>query len=722
MKKIFIASALLLSTHSNALTTQYGALVFGDFTSPHSTSIGPLAIGQNASFNGYSILYDNTNFPSDEYSLIIGGDLSYKSGRIYQGSAIVKGNISQVSETIYLGLAEGATLASSSVLPIDFDLLKQDSVKYSSILSEQESVGTVNYQWGGLYLEGDCTSPTQVFNLDGYQLEDAHTLALNCIPEDATLIVNISGDKPNFKPLSNISLSDFTNHRQRTIFNIYEATSLSISGVALEGFVLAPNADVNAPSGNSNVGIIANSWQGSMSLGYLPFEGNLPIETGPAPIQADVKWHWQESNFMPEYVQVMGTPIVGQLNDDNGDGSIDSADVADVIVVTFANNQYTKPGVVRALSGIDGAELWDYSDGPVYSDPRFTPALADLDADGLIDIVVADNATNEVRIINNEGIVKRAFSREDKYVGNVSISDLDSDGVAEILVGTSAYSYSSGLLYNLGLWRPDYVIFDADGDQNQDYFGGGTLYDASGNIVWSYSGWTTAWFSSVANLDEDPQPEIVVTIAGTTPTSHTIAALNHDGTVIWEKVGVPGNGGGAQTIGVFLEDDKLGIAYAAFDKLIMLNASGEQIWSVDIFDKSGKMGVTSFDFDGDGRDEVIYQDHHKVEVLDSLTGKSLLSVENSTDTLWEYPIVVDLEGDNNAELIIVANNYSSEWNSHNGVRVFGSASEQKPWKHATRIWNQHSYHQTNISQSGEVPKYEQASWLLNNSYRSSTMK
>lgn len=722
MKNIITASMLLLSPHSTALTTQYGALIFEGFTSPHSSSSGPLAIGGHANLNGYSVLYDDVPFSPEDYALTVGGNLSYQSGRIYKGSAIVKGDISNVSEAIYLGLAENATLTSSSELPIDFDALKFHNVETSMLLSKVEDVGTVTYQWGGLYLEGDCASSTQVFNLDGHQLEGAHTLALSCVPEDATVVVNISGDKANFKPLSNISLADFTPYRQRTIFNLYEATSLSLSGVAVEGLILAPLADVHAPSGASNVGIIANSWKGSMSLGYLPFEGNLPTDGSSPPIKANFKWHWQKTNFMPEYVQVMATPLVAQLNDDNEDGRVNSDDVADVIVVSFANGQYTKPGVVRALSGIDGSELWDYSDGIVYSDPRFTPALADLDNDGLIDIVVADNVTQEVRIISNEGLLKKSFPRNDIFVGNISIADLDGDGVAEFLVGTSVYNYSSGLLYSLGLWRPDYVIFDVDGDAIQDYFGGGTLYDASGNILWSYSGNTTAWFSSISNLDNDPQPEIVVTVPGTSPTGHTIAALDHDGTVIWEKVNVQGNGGGAQAIGKFFEDGKPGIAYSAYDKLVMLNATGEQIWSVDIWDRSGKMGVTSFDFDGDGRDEVIYQDHHKVAILDSLTGKSLFDVDNSTATLWEYPIIADLEGDDNAELIIVANDYSADWNSHKGVRVFESSNKKMPWQNATRIWNQHSYHQTNITQDGKIPQYELPSWLLNNSYRSSTLR
>lgn len=98
---------------------------------------------------------------------------------------------------------------------------------------------------GGIYLEGDCSSDFHVFNVDGIALEKAHTLALSCVPEGATVIVNINGNINDFKPLSNISLSDFIPNRTKTVFNLYEATSLSISGVAIEGLLLAPFADIS---------------------------------------------------------------------------------------------------------------------------------------------------------------------------------------------------------------------------------------------------------------------------------------------------------------------------------------------------------------------------------------------------------------------------------------------------------------------------------------------
>lgn len=118
----------------------------------------------------------------------------------------------------------------------------------------------------------------------------------------------------------------------------------------------------------------------------------------------------------------------------------------------------------------------------------------------------------------------------------------------------------------------------------------------------------------------------------------------------------------------------------------MYNAKGELVWSVENDDiGSGKIGVSAYDFDADGIDEVLVQDHFKVRILDGQTGKELAVIDSSTGTLWEYPIVVDLEGDDNAEMIVVANNYDSKYSINKGVYVYQSAQADKPWTNATRI-------------------------------------
>ncbi|CSI67973.1 hemolysin-like protein [Vibrio cholerae] len=66
--------------------------------------------------------------------------------------------------------------------------------------------------------------------------------------------------------------------------------------------------------------------------------------------------------------------------------------------------------------------------------------------------------------------------------------------------------------------------------------------------------------------------------------------------------------------------------------------------------------------------------------------------------MWEYPVVADLEGNNNASLIMVANDYDRESQVNHGVFVYESANPSKPWRNA------------------------QPSWLTHNSFRSATIR
>ncbi|HEX9020576.1 MAG TPA: CARDB domain-containing protein [Nitrospirota bacterium] len=49
------------------------------------------------------------------------------------------------------------------------------------------------------------------------------------------------------------------------------------------------------------------------------------------------------------------------------------------------------------------------------------------------------------------------------------------------------------------------------------------------------------------------------------------------------------------------------------------------------------------------------------------------------------------------------------------MRVYGAKNND--WVGARGIWNQESYHVTNVNDDGTIPQYESPSWLLNNTYR-----
>lgn len=174
---------------------------------------------------------------------------------------------------------------------------------------------------------------------------------------------------------------------------------------------------------------------------------------------------------------------------------------------------------------------------------------------------------------------------------------------------------------------------------------------------------------------------------------------------------------------VTVDQSHMGIVYAGYNAVDMYDAKGNKVWSVANNDtNSGKIGVSAYDFTGDGIDEILVQDRLRMRILDGKTGRVMSTIANSSGTLWEYPIVVDLAGNNNASLIMVANDYDRESQVNHGVFVYESADASKPWKNATRTWNQYAFSFSDINANGTVPANAQPSWLTHNSFRSATIR
>ena len=66
-------------------------------------------------------------------------------------------------------------------------------------------------------------------------------------------------------------------------------------------------------------------------------------------------------------------------------------------------------------------------------------------------------------------------------------------------------------------------------------------------------------------------------------------------------------------------------------------------------------GSSVFDFEGDGSSEVIYNDECYSRVYRGKDGSELYKIANSSATIHEMPVLVDDDGDNHTELLVVAN-------------------------------------------------------------------
>ncbi|MBK8253817.1 MAG: VCBS repeat-containing protein [Polyangiaceae bacterium] len=133
-------------------------------------------------------------------------------------------------------------------------------------------------------------------------------------------------------------------------------------------------------------------------------------------------------------------------------------------------------------------------------------------------------------------------------------------------------------------------------------------------------------------------------------------------------------------------------------------------------DSSQVTSSSVFDFNGDGAAEVIYNDECFFRVYDGLSADVLFKHPSPSRTRIENPIVADVDNDGNAEIVFPSNNEaaacSSGINFPNGIAVWGDSSDS--WVSARRIYNQHAYHVTNVTEGGQIPKEEPESWKVYN--------
>ncbi|MSP61595.1 MAG: hypothetical protein EXR72_14905 [Myxococcales bacterium] len=435
-----------------------------------------------------------------------------------------------------------------------------------------------------------------------------------------------------------------------------------------------------------------------------------------------VKWEWQDSKVLPTYNQIMMTPVVADL-----DGNC----MPDVVFSTFAQSNYSTDGVVRAVRGDGKGELWNVTDPALRVGPGAQLALADVDGDGRVE-VFACHESKAVLALNSDGSKK--WLSADKPCGGYdapSVADLNHDGIPEVVVGFAVHNAQNGALIgnppvvktygNYGVYS---TVAELDGDMQNgmEIVGGGAVYRMDGKLYWDKSGGDLG-YPAVADLDGDGHPDVVSVV----PAKNVVYAYKSDGTLIWgpkdvnNGVATPKGptGGGPPTIADFDGDGKPDVATAGgYGYLVLNGQTGKVLWhSTMTTDTSSRVtGSSVFDFEGDGLAEAVYNDERNLRVYDGKTGKVLVKLCSTSGTLWENPIVVDVDADDHAEIVVMNNNYGINMcdqdlgggMSHSGFKVIGDAQDR--WVRTRRIWNQHAYHVTNVGDDARVPKVEPSNW------------
>ncbi|MBX7196187.1 MAG: hypothetical protein K1X94_29290 [Sandaracinaceae bacterium] len=464
------------------------------------------------------------------------------------------------------------------------------------------------------------------------------------------------------------------------------------------------------------------------------------------PFDAPVLERWWPGGHAverPSSVNVCATPMV--IDPDSTDGG----DIHPIVAFVSYGSLEDEQGVLRLWDPMTD-ETISYPSDPAQTGPfeaSTNIAAGDIDGDGFAEFVglgVYDSAY----AVNHDGTllwmspyptaIDRGDRRNRSIGGAPTFADLDGDGNVEVVIGRWILDGRTGALIANGandtsrgvnqMLGPISCVADLDEDGVQEVIAGNAAIRLDGSYMWvndeAYDG-----FCAVADLLDDSGPEVALVARG------WIRLLdNLDGHVLWQRQieGISGRpGGGPPTIGDFDGDGDVELAiahasqYGVYDPDCLgpgdpagCGNAGLRWLAPSDDGSSSTTGSSLFDFNGDGRTEVVYNDQYAFFVFDGMTGTTLFTHPNSSRTRTENPTIADVDADGNAEIIFSANAeafFLRPRLTEPGVFIWGDGRGR--WVGARRIWNQHAYHITNVTETGLVTHPETPSWREANNYR-----
>lgn len=418
----------------------------------------------------------------------------------------------------------------------------------------------------------------------------------------------------------------------------------------------------------------------------------------------DLQCEWtkpEAGDPYPTSIHVLTTPLVANLPTASGTaGEI-------VIVTSDGGADATLGGRIRILNGQTCQQIEVISAGGPVRDAA-TPAIADLDGDGNMDIVARLNAAQG----GNGGLIAFKFNGTKYDVmwtapaagdagkgawDGISIHDIDDDGKPEIIGrGGEVNNGQTGAMIaaaNPAIFLiSDPVVGDVDGDKKAElvankvfrwsgkawaeaYPGLGVATAADAPAFYGFADFGTR--SGPGKFDatkKDGKAEVVgVGPIGGNEATGVVRIYTLEGEPLLNNVMPPGakctggqalgERGGPPTIGDFDGDGMPELAsagafaYRVFDLGCASggackDAAKSILWESPTQDcTSGMTGSTIFDFEGDGTAEAIYADECFVRVYNGKTGEVLFSTYRNSATWWEQPIVADPDNSDRSKII-----------------------------------------------------------------------
>lgn len=478
-----------------------------------------------------------------------------------------------------------------------------------------------------------------------------------------------------------------------------------------------------------------------------------------------VKWAWNGGSQLSSWSNVVMTPAVATLT---GAGAVSQTDPPDVVFsscsagsccVNCLDPQHMEKadlsgeGVLRAVSGKDGSELWTAADTALHVPAATQIAIADINGDGAPEIIAVQHTfrtgqtcpgspvdslpmcgkyvSGNLLVFDRGGkllFVSEPWSQPATVVENDSsilVADLDQDGDPEIIFGDTVFDSTGHVKWRMSgtVGNGGHGTFlsavDVDGDGRLELVAGPTAYRADGTVLWT-TPHVDDGMTLVMDTDGDGKPEVIVR-----PTAARIVVLDGATGSIKRDINLPegkDQGGIASGVcpagpsaGDFLGNGRMQLAVPAGNWFYLLRPdTGEIVWQKPIDDYDGQCGASGaavFSFFGDGRSDVVYHDTQHIFVWRG-DGTEVYRAPRASSTLFETPVIADVDGDGHAEILITNQGAGG---TSNGLTAL--ADQAGSWPATRGVWTQWSYHVTDANENATVPRIEQPFWKTSRLWR-----
>jgi hypothetical protein len=463
---------------------------------------------------------------------------------------------------------------------------------------------------------------------------------------------------------------------------------------------------------------------------------------------------WPAPGSTPIARDVVMTPVVVDLD---GDGKSE---------IVFGPQSSSGPMRLVAIRGTDCSVIYDVS---ANLEGFSQIAAGDLDGDGrpeIVGLLASGTASSghPVGVFNGRTGALITQSTESFMMINAAfdcsgpaIADLDGDGQPEVVVGGMALRFNRArraleTMWNkpvpASTWGTLSLVNDMDGDGKPEVISGNRIYDGNTGadktppIMATLS---AGGYPAVGDFNRDGAPDLVLVQSASGDQKVSVIDVKNN-KFLMPVTQVPSGWGGPPTVADFDGDGvpDFGTAgprsYFVFslDCLKMPKPAKCRgtipgvLWNTVTKDaSSGGTASSVFDFNGDGRAEVVYRDECWLRVYNGPDGRTVFARPITSGTALEMPIVADVDRDGHADLIVPSDSiqgagYCADQNperetgmAHTGVTqgVFVLKDPMNRWMPSRSMWNQHTYHITNINDDSTIPASEPPNWTRYNNYR-----